>query len=175
MSDDEVVDEGVESLREYMARREQIREAVTQQHDAMTTGERRRKLLLEYHCSARQPCLLLRIFATPYGPAFYRPAYVLTPERNLARSNESGRAANTSDGFNHWVSGCDIWMDAHGLEDTFGWFLNCRHVDLGVRVADIDTDLALASPGKPRRRRINRVSKSGQHSLVLLDSVSQLV
>lgn len=170
-----MTDSGADSLRDFFARRERIRGAVTQQHEAMTDGERRRKLLLEYHCSAGRPCLLLRIFATKYGPAFYRPAYMLTPERNLARSNEAGRAANTSDGFNRWRSACDLWTDAHGLEESFGWFLNCRHVDIAVRVAEIDADLALATPGNPRRRRINRVSPSSEYGLVLLDSVSQLV
>ena len=52
---------------------------VTEQHAAMTDGQRRRRLLVEYVCGARPPCLLLRIFASDYyGPAFYRPPYILT-------------------------------------------------------------------------------------------------
>ena len=124
-------------LGAFLERQERAREEVTEQHAAMTDGQRRRRVLVEYHCTAGRPCLLLRIFASDdYGPAFYRPPYILTEERNLRASNEDGRAANTTDGANHWREGVGPWVTADGIESTAGWSLNCRHVDVSVRWAD---------------------------------------
>ena len=165
--------EGVAWLGAFLERQERAREEVTEQHAAMTDGQRRRRVLVEYHCTAGRPCLLLRIFASDdYGPAFYRPPYILTEERNLRASNEDGRAANTTDGANHWREGVGPWVTADGIESTAGWSLNCRHVDVSVRWADIDADVRRAQPGAPVRRRILRVS-SQDFRRVALESVTQ--
>lgn len=146
-------------------------EDVARQHSAMTVAQRRRLLLLEYHCTAG--CLLLRVWTTSRGPAFHRPAYVLTPERNEGRSNEDGRTSNTSDGRNHWRENSGIWFTiTPDLAERFGWGLHCRHVDVTVRAADVQADIDAGRPGSPVRRSIRRVS-SADPGLVPLDSVAQ--
>lgn len=137
----------------------------------MTVAQRRRLLLVEYHCTAG--CLLLRAWATVNGPAFHRPAYVLTAGRNEARSNQGGRARNTSDGYNHWLANSGMWFHiTPDLAETFGWGFHCRHVDVTVRAADIQADIDAGRPGAPIRRRVARVS-SADVGIVPLESVTQ--
>lgn len=164
--------EGVAWLRDLFEQHERTRTEVAEQHAAMTDGQRRRRLLVEYHCSARRPCLLLRIFASDHGPAFYRPPYILTEERNLSRSTAEGRAANTTNGVDRWRESAGVWVSAGSNADRAGWDLACRHVDVTVRWADIDADVRRAQPGAPVRRRIARVSSS-EFRWVALDSVTQ--
>lgn len=155
--------------REYMAERRLQRESVAQQHADLTVSQRRRLLLVEYHC-AQRGCLLLRVWASPYGPAFHKPPYVLSAERNLASSNADGRANNTTDGFNRWKGATDVWVDVKE-DPRFGWSLNCRHVAVTVSAADIQTDIETASPGEPIRRRIASVSSPDLRLLPLMSAV----
>lgn len=162
---------GIQEFTAWMQQQQLMDDEIRAQHEAMSNGQRRRLLLVEYHCAAKN-CLLLRIWQSPHGPAFFRPAYTLTPERNLARSNEAGRANNTSDGFNRWKESAARWVSATGVKDQMGWTMNCRHVDAHVRVAEIDKDLAAAIAGQPVRRRIRSVSGSNV-SLVPLESLTE--
>lgn len=150
----------------YLAALDARREDVTRQYGAMTDSQRRRLLLVEYHCAARG-CLLLRVWASTHGAAFYRPAYILTAERNLATSNEAGRAANTTDGFNRWKDGCDVWPSAFANDPGAAWSLNCRHVAATVPMSDIDRDITGATPGKPARRSVLSVSDADLRTVPL--------
>lgn len=149
-----------------------IRDELARQHDAMNDAQRRRVLLVEYHCADRRRCLLLRVWATTHGPAFYRPRYTVSPARNLDRSSPEGRAANTRNGSNDWRANCGRWMDVGGL-GPIGWPLNCDHVSAVVLAADVQADIESAQPGKPVRRTVARVSSPSDNGPRLLKSVVQ--
>lgn len=108
--------------------------------------------LAEYRC-AGQGCLLLHLWRSPQGVMFYRPAYKLSLGRNESESTPDGRAANTTDGRNHWRA------DAGTLESARGWEghampVQCDHFQGNVSTADLFADADAATPGKPRRRRL---------------------
>lgn len=58
---------------------------------------------LTYRCATSNRCLLLdAIDAGPLGVVIHQKRYKYSHEVNVQRSNEAGRAKNTSDGENHW-------------------------------------------------------------------------
>lgn len=57
---------------------------------------------LIYLCRNRRRCLLLDVVQMPTGLLLHVPRYKLSTRLNEELSNESGRAANTEDGDNHW-------------------------------------------------------------------------
>lgn len=139
----------------------------------MSESQRRRLLLVEYHCADSARCPLLRVWhSLSLGPSFYQPAYVLTEARNLERSNEEGRARHTTDGGGRWTPTFGRWAEVADEDEAAGWELHCRHTDVKVRAADVRADIDAATPGRPVRRRIARVSSSDFRT-VPLDSVTQ--
>lgn len=155
------------SWAEYAAERDRLSEALRARREQMTAAELRGVLLVEYHCTHPKHCVLFQAWASTYGVAFYKPPFVLSKGRNEARSNAAGRARNTTDGVNHWTAGDDLWVRIMEGDVVFGWFLNCRHVDVKVRALDIQHDIDAATPGKPIRRRVAPVSNAENVPLVL--------
>ncbi|MDI9629574.1 MAG: hypothetical protein QM286_13720 [Acidobacteriota bacterium] len=145
------------SWREYNEHRDQIRNRLIDVYKAMSDRQRKRLLLVEYRCAAKQ-CLLLRAWNSPLGPATYQPPYILTPERNLALSSASGRGANTTDGNNHWRERGGLWSYTDDWGNSLGILLACRHVYVSVLASDIHRDILAGAPGSPVRRRIVGVS-----------------
>jgi len=72
---------------------------------------------LTYRCRAGR-CLLLDAVATPLGTICHQTRYKYSPAENERRSSESGRAANTYDGANHWKART-YWMGESALSATF--------------------------------------------------------
>lgn len=99
-------------------------------------------LMAEYRCS--DGCLLLHLFQTPAGTAFYAPRYRLSPGVNAESSNESGRAANTEDGERKWKAHANLVSAAANFP------LNCDHVLNHV----IDMPALSNTPGNPVRKQI---------------------
>lgn len=87
-------------------------------------------LLAEYRCGAPDGHLLLHIFQTPPGPAFYQPHYKLSRGRSLATSTEEARLKNTRDGDHDWNEQAGL------LAASANVLLNCDHV----------TDYSLGDP-----------------------------
>ena len=104
-----------------------------------------------YWCHDSRSCLLLYVWRSPDGLLFYRPPYKIEPGRNAEQSNESGRAANTTDGDNHWcavggvLDAMRTWPPPMALE------LRCDHVEEKVPGADLLAVADAATPGKPTR------------------------
>jgi hypothetical protein len=57
---------------------------------------------LQYRCSRDDRCLLLDAVAIGDTVLLHQKRFKNSPEVNVRRSSESGRAANTFDGRNHW-------------------------------------------------------------------------
>lgn len=98
-------------------------------------------LIYEARCDSRDRCLLLHVFQTPAGPAFYLPRYKLSPEVNARESNADGRRANTEDGNNRWKGQAGL------VRPAFNFSLNCDHYRGELEPDDIEGE-----PGRPTRR-----------------------
>lgn len=97
---------------------------------------------LTYRCTAAR-CLLLEAVETPLGVVVHQTRYKYSEAENLARSSESGRAANTYDGRNHWRERT-YYLKQSALswpDDPGGQELTCDHV-LGhlLTAADFQRD-----------------------------------
>lgn len=57
---------------------------------------------LTYRCATPARCLLLDVVETPLGILLHQRRFKQSDAINRARSNESGRASNTTDGDRHW-------------------------------------------------------------------------
>ena len=110
----------------------------------------------EYRCRRpRRGCLLLYVWHSRSDQLeFYQPAYKLSPGRNAEQSNESGRAANTADGNNHWRAVAGVLDDMRGWGPTAGLSLQCDHVSVTVPSDDLLATADDATPGRPTRRTI---------------------
>lgn len=100
----------------------------------------RSALVFEARC-AQAGCLLLHVFQTPAGVAFYVPRYKLSPAANAAESTEDGRRANTEDGQNHWREHAGL------TEFALNFPLNCDHYRGLLEGVEIS-----GRPGDPTRR-----------------------
>lgn len=69
---------------------------------------------LTYRCATPARCLLLDAVETPMGVLLHQRRFKQSPMLNEARSSESGRAKNTSDGNNHWMPRT-YWLTASAL------------------------------------------------------------
>ncbi|MGI9083988.1 MAG: hypothetical protein ACR2FE_01695 [Aeromicrobium sp.] len=78
--------------------------------------------LLVYRCKRR--CLLLDIYNTPVGLAFYLPPFKLSPEENV-QTDEDARIERTSDGVRRWIERADL-LDS--IRHPLFLKLNCDHV-----------------------------------------------
>ena len=110
-----------------------------------SNGSLRQVLLSEYRCQSG--CLLLQLFQTPTGVAFFIPRYKLSRNVNAASSSESGRRVNTEDGENHWKE--QIWQ----LSPAKNLSLNCDHIKQYILEQP-----EIGSPGSPLRRVVARES-----------------
>lgn len=105
------------------------------------TGLLDQHLIFEARC--RRRCLLLHVFQTPAGPAFYIPRYKLSPELNESLSNPAGRAANTEDGDHRWREQCSLTRHAANFT------LTCDHYRGILELEDI-----AGTPGHAVRRTL---------------------
>lgn len=68
----------------------------------LTSGRLSGLRRLTYRCATEARCTLLDAVETPLGLVMHQVRYKYSAGENLERSSESGRAANTYDGANHW-------------------------------------------------------------------------
>lgn len=108
----------------FVGNYEQRKQSALALYRAMkATGMLRRAMLIEYRCPTPRGCLLLGIFATPHGPAWYTPPFKFSPERN-ARTSPEARSERTTDGDRRWRDRADLLDTEDPWEDLA---LYCDH------------------------------------------------
>jgi len=115
--------------------------------DAYTAAPDQARARTVFELRAVCGCLLLRVWLSPLGYCFYRPAYRVAPGRNADTSTESGRAANTTDGSNHYRHSAGVLDDHRDWPDDTVTDLACAHKAFQPRFADL---LSGADEGKQR-------------------------
>lgn len=108
----------------------------------------KRVLRLRYVCPNKKRCPLLDVFECSIHPdetLFYRWPYKHSVPRNLERSNEAGRQANTRDGKNHWnaqASNVDALAPLANGKGSLGML--CDHLDSQIDGQRLFNDLTAA-------------------------------
>lgn len=88
---------------------------------------------LRYWCAMRDRCLLLDAIDVRGQILLHQKRFKQSTEVNLRRSSEAGRAANTSDGENHWKPR-SYWISESALSypadspGSVGLAIQCDHV-----------------------------------------------
>ncbi|VBA60524.1 hypothetical protein [Mycobacterium attenuatum] len=130
--------------------------AIIAAHKTMTNKQLRRLLLVEYRCA--KGCLLLHVWNTPGGAAYYRPGINIsenmhrrTGASEVGRIPEMGGLVACFDD-SDWVWVTDE-QERTGIGSNY-LTIGCKHC-LGLRfpAKTIKADVAAATPGDPVRVR----------------------
>lgn len=104
----------------------------------------RSALIYQAYCSDADSCLLVRVFQTPKGLAYFIPRYKLSPSVNERHSSPEGRAEHTEDGDRRWI--------AHGSLLKFADYLilQCDHFN-GDNALVLRREEITGKPGNPTK------------------------
>jgi hypothetical protein len=137
----------MDNLAELFQESERRRAQVTAYYRVLKEAKKLNNVLVSsYYCDDGGGCLLLHIFQTPIGLAFFLPKYKLSRAENESSSNAEGRANNTDDGDRKWTFQSDALPASGNLT------LNCDHVRNYVLEMK---GLVTGKPGAPLRRVVS--------------------